>query len=63
MRVKLFDIDDSGRETFRCECDLDDCFDGGDGEASVAHAELSQIGRYWTGGGAAPLVLLMRVQP
>ncbi len=65
MDVKIYDIDDSGNETYRATCDVRECFPKDDGyndsEAHAAIAELTDRGRYWCGGGAAPLTLLVRV--
>ena len=62
MRVKVYDYTDNGAETYRDEYELVECF--GDGKADPdyrpALTELATVGRYWIGGGAAPLVLLMR---
>lgn len=62
MRVNVFDVNACGEETLRCVCDLADCFpdDMGD-EYEQARVELRDAGRFWIGGGAAPLVLLIRV--
>jgi hypothetical protein len=63
MRVKIFDVDqDTGAETYREHCELIECFPDGRGDPEYwdAVTELVQgPGRYWVGGGAAPLVLLM----
>jgi hypothetical protein len=62
MHVKIYDIDDNGNETFRSLCDLRECFPIGpdtSAEYIVAHDELDRVGRYWVGGGAAPLVLMI----
>jgi hypothetical protein len=65
MRVKIYDTDATGAEIFRAECDLAECGldDNGynDDEYAIALYELQNTGRYWIGGGASPLVLLMRV--
>jgi len=58
MRIK---ITDDNEATWR-ECDLRDAFPDDDEEYEAAHAELTQTGRYWAGGGAAPLMLIMRVR-
>lgn len=62
MRVKIYDYTDNGAEVYRDEAELVDVF--GDGKADPdyrpALVELATVGRYWIGGGAAPLVLLMR---
>jgi hypothetical protein len=69
MIVKIFDYDPVAGEVFRAQCDLHECFPddsrdpNGVSEFLVALGELNRSGRYWVGGGAAPLVLLQRVQP
>lgn len=50
--------------TFERACDLTDCIDT-KWDADTYYAalrELTTVGRYWIGGGAAPLCLLMRAQ-
>ena len=59
MKVRLYDYTEHG-EVYRCTCDLAECFPDDDAELRAAVSELSTTGRYWTGGGAAPIVLLMR---
>lgn len=59
MLVRLYDVDKDGNETFRAQCDHAECFDNAD-DAARALDTLRRDGRYWAGGGAAPLVLLMR---
>ena len=62
MKVRIYDCDDWGGETLRCIADLADAFpDPEDGERAKAERELRKSGRYWAGGGAAPLVLLVRL--
>lgn len=63
MMVKIYDIEDGGAEVLRCEALLADAIERDDPEYRQALAELERAGRYWAGGGAAPFVLLMRVQP
>lgn len=66
MMVKVIDVADDGTETERCECDLLDCYPGPmrpDPEYAAAWAELMKTGRFMTGGGAAPTVLLKMVSP
>lgn len=60
MRVKISYDEGS---TFVAECDLTDCFPDFQDDMDYFHAldELSRVGRFWAGGGAAPLALLMRV--
>ena len=62
MFVKLYDCDQNGTtETFRAQCELIECFPDApdDPEYQLALAELKRAGRYWVGGGAAPLTLLI----
>jgi hypothetical protein len=64
MRVRIYDVDQHGNQTPSGECELVEAF--GDGRADPdflpAADELARAGRYWLGGGAAPLVLLMAVR-
>jgi hypothetical protein len=46
--------------TFGAPADTRDIFGDDEAERIEAEAALIQIGRYWTGGGAAPLILVMR---
>ncbi len=68
MQVKIYDVDSQGNEAFRAQCDLHDCFpddsrdENGNSEFLAALNELTRSGRVWIGGGAAPLVLLMRAE-
>lgn len=62
MRVRVLDYPEGGAETLRCVCDLADCFPDDPEEQRHARAEIERAGRYWTGGGAAPLVLIMPVR-
>lgn len=62
MRVKTYHIDNAGNETFQSACDHSNCFPDDAEEAALALDQLRHTGRYWTGGGAAPLFLLMRVE-
>ena len=66
MKVKVYDISHNGDETFRAECDHSECFPNDQGynddESEIALDQLRTSGRYWAGGGAAPLVLLMRAE-
>lgn len=55
--------------TVAATCDLLECSPDADHyDPESAHAleallrELNRVGHYWVGGGAAPLILLMRVQ-
>jgi hypothetical protein len=60
MIIKLYDCE-CGQETLRAECELIECFPDGvaDPEYHAALAELKKTGRFWIGGGAAPLALLI----
>lgn len=61
MKVRVYNIDKTNAETLRCECYLSECYpDDQDGYLN-AREELLKSGRYWEGGGAMPLTLLMRV--
>lgn len=66
MKVNTYEIDDkTGEERLHCaNVTLLDCFpEGGkDEEYLLAHFELDRHGRYWGGGGAAPLFLIMRIK-
>ncbi len=42
---------------------LIDCFPDDLDEQAAAMAVLKRDGRYWAGGGAAPLVLLTKISP
>ena len=61
MRVKVFDYDKDGTETLRSECELRECFPDDEEEYHTVFVTLTKDGRYWTGGGAAPLVMLKKV--
>ena len=61
MLVKIYEHDGQGNECYSHECDHSECFDCTD-ESYAALCELKASGRYWVGGGAAPLVLLMRAE-
>ena len=57
MRIRITDENgDNPRE-----CELRDAFPDDDSEYEAALAELTTVGRYWAGGGAAPLFMLRRV--
>ena len=62
MRVKI--SWDQG-STFERECELEDCIQTEYDAATYreAQCELGKTGRYWLGGGAAPLALLIVVRP
>ena len=63
MRVRCYDVDEDGGERLRTECELDECYPDDPETLARASNELERAGRYWDGGGAAPVVLLMRVRP
>jgi hypothetical protein len=60
MRVNVYD--GATDQLISEGADLLDCFDTeAEPEAyDAAHAELSKIGRVWIGGGAAPLLRIVR---
>jgi len=61
MRVKISWDEGS---SFDRECDLEDCIQA-EWDADTyteARRELQHVGRYWLGGGAAPLCLLVVVR-
>jgi hypothetical protein len=60
MRIKIYDYTDAEGEIFRCEAWLDEALDNDAEEIAYATNGLSTTGRYWAGGGASPIVLLMR---
>ena len=62
MKVRIYDIDNNGNETLRTEADLRECFPDDDNEFGRAFAYLRQFSRYYAGGAAAPLVLLMKAE-
>jgi hypothetical protein len=65
MKVRIYDIErETGAETFTGECELIEAFGDGarDPEYYEAFREIASVGRYWLGGGAAPLVLLMSAE-
>ena len=64
MRVNVFDVAEDGTETVTAEnVILSDCFPGieNDDEYHTAHLNLDKCGRYWCGGGAAPLRVIRRI--
>jgi hypothetical protein len=61
MQVKIYDYPENGAETLRGVSTLRDCFPDDAQERRAAELSLRTYGRYWAGGGAAPLVLLMPV--
>lgn len=56
MRIRISDEYENNPR----ECELREAFPDDD-EYETAHAELMQTGRYWAGGGAAPLMFLQRI--
>jgi hypothetical protein len=58
VRVKIYDEDG---QSLRGEAELVDCFPDQEAEYHAAQDEIAKAGRYWTGGGASPLVLLVRI--
>lgn len=61
LRVQIIDIGPNGEETKRGEpVPLRETWLSRE-EFGEASAELRRSGRFWTGGGAAPLVLLLAV--
>jgi hypothetical protein len=62
LAYKIFDYDDEIGETYRCSAStLDEMFERDDPELLAVERELSASGRYWIGGGAAPLVLIIQI--
>lgn len=62
MFVSMTEVD-NGTETPRGTADLRDLFPDDDSGHDDANDELHRIGRYWYGGGSAPLVLLRPLPP
>lgn len=63
LRVNTYDIAADGTETLRSEnVTLLDCFPDKDDEYYTAQRYLERDGRYWGGGGATPLFLIMRIR-
>ena len=60
MQVKIYDIDETGNETLRSQCELRDCFPDDEDNFQHAWAELKRSGRVLVGGGAESLTLIMR---
>lgn len=60
MLIKLFDVDPTGAETFRVACDHSECFPDDLESAAEALHRLRLDGFHIVGGGAAPLVRLVR---
>jgi hypothetical protein len=63
MRVNVYDHDqNTGEESLQARnVDLEECFPNDRVAYYTAREELERAGRYWVGGGAAPLVLLLRI--
>lgn len=61
MRIRIFDVAGLATKQFRAECDLEDAFPDDVDGCTLALLELTRTGRHSVGGGAAPLVLLERV--
>lgn len=61
MQVRIYDTDETGNEFYRAQCDHSECFPDTD-EAYKALEYLRAQGRYWIGGGSAPLVLITRAE-
>lgn len=62
MRVKVYQYTEGKPEEFLTECDLTEALPTPDAEQALAYQELRDHGRCWVGGGASPLILLMRVR-
>jgi hypothetical protein len=62
MHVKVYDVTTNGSEMFRAHCDHSDCFPDDEIERQECLRRLQCDGRYWTGGGAVPLTLIMRAE-
>lgn len=62
MQIKIYDVDQSEAETFRAECALRECFPDDAEGCNLARGYLAASGRYRLGGGAAPIVLLVRAE-
>ena len=63
MRVNTYTIDPDGTEKLHAEnVSLLECFPDKDDEYYTAERYLEREGRYWGGGGATPLFLIMRVR-
>ena len=63
MKVKLYAVNqDTGDMVFEKCVWLDDLFDEADEERHSAAREVRDVGRYWIGGGAAPLFYVSRAQ-
>lgn len=61
MKVRAYQYDMDGTETFLTECLLTEALPEPDAEQALAYQGLRDAGRYWIGGGASPLILLTRV--
>jgi hypothetical protein len=61
MRVNIYDIDNRGTERLRAaSVELSECIDRTDKEYVQALNQLNHMGRYWGGGGASPIFMLIR---
>ncbi len=62
MRVRIYEVNQqTGAETLRGEADFTEALPEPNDEQALAYQELRESGRAWIGGGAAPLILLMRI--
>lgn len=61
MRVRIFDVVGLATKQFRAECELEDAFPDDVDGCALARRALARTGKHGVGGGAAPLVLLERV--
>jgi hypothetical protein len=59
MKVRVYDTDEIGNETLRCECELRDCFPDEIEEFYRVEDEIKRAGRCWVGGGGAPMIIIM----
>ena len=63
MRVRIYDVNqNTGAETLVGEDWLEDIMEHDDPEYGMANDYLRRMGTYRLGGGAAPLVMLMKVE-
>lgn len=68
MRVHIYDYsgvrpDNSGTYDYLGECELTEALPEPNEESALAFQGLRDHGRYWIGGGASPLILLVRANP
>jgi hypothetical protein len=61
MNVRIFEYDSAGDEAELGTGYLDVILPENDEERRLAEEELRSSGRVWIGGGAAPLMLLVRI--